>query len=147
MSFVPPEKQSIKISIFGVLSQLGINLTLGLGTLVLFSFLRPRNGLVYAPKQFISIDKQPPKIEENKLWGWVKPVLETEESLLVKKIGLDAVMFLRFIKLCRNVFLCLFVLGACIIIPINFYGAYRDNNFSIPSQDNPLEILSVSYLL
>src|SRR2546426_3036935 len=40
-------------------------------------------------------DKQPPKIEENKLWGWVKPVLKTDETNLINDIGLDAVMFIR----------------------------------------------------
>ncbi|CAI2165331.1 8471_t:CDS:2 [Funneliformis geosporum] len=90
VSIVPLESLSIKISLIGEVSQLAINLGLGLGTLVLFSFLRPRNGIVYSPKQFASSDKQPPIIEENKLWGWVKPVLEADESLLIRKIGLDA---------------------------------------------------------
>ncbi|CAG8521956.1 8621_t:CDS:10 [Funneliformis mosseae] len=97
-------------------SQLAINLILGLGTLVLFSFLRPRNGIVYSPKQFASPDKQPPIIEENKLWGWVKPVLEADESLLIKKIGLDAII------------------------------TYQDNNYEIPSNGNILQILSISYI-
>ncbi|RGB38934.1 hypothetical protein C1646_755152 [Rhizophagus diaphanus] len=146
MSIVPPEKQSIKISLIGIVSQFGINLTLGFGTLVLFSFLRPRNVIVYSPKQFAPEDKQPPKIEENKLWGWVKPVLEANEKFLVNEIGLDAVMFIRFIKLCQNVLLCLLVFGACVIMPINIFGTYRDNNYDIPSKDNPLQILSISYL-
>ncbi|CAB4436024.1 unnamed protein product [Rhizophagus irregularis] len=146
MSIVPPEKQSIKISLIGIVTQFGINLTLGFGTLVLFSFLRPRNVIVYSPKQFAPEDKQPPKIEENKLWGWVKPVLEANEKSLVNEIGLDAVMFIRFIKLCQNILLCLLVFGACVIMPINIFGTYRDNNYDIPSKDNPLQILSVSYL-
>src|SRR5437667_10447001 len=111
MSIVPPDYQSVKISQIGIASQFGLNLTLGFGTLVLFSFLRPRNSTIYSPKQFAPGDKQPPKIEENKLWGWVKPVLKEDESSLIKKIGLDAVMFIRFIRLCRNVSLCLFVFG------------------------------------
>ncbi|EXX74514.1 hypothetical protein RirG_050350 [Rhizophagus irregularis DAOM 197198w] len=146
MSIVPPEKQSIKISLIGIVTQFGINLTLGFGTLVLFSFLRPRNVIVYSPKQFAPEDKQPPKIEENKLWGWVKPVLEANEKSLVNEIGLDAVMFIRFIKLCQNILLCLLVFGACVIMPINIFGTYRDNNYDMPSKDNPLQILSVSYL-
>ncbi|GBB83946.1 hypothetical protein RclHR1_01060010 [Rhizophagus clarus] len=146
MSIVPPEKQSAKISLIGIASQFGLNLTLGFGTLVLFSFLRPRNSIVYSPKQFAPEDKQPPKIEENKLWGWVKPVLKVTEKTLINEIGLDAVMFIRFIKLCQNVFLCLLVFGACIIVPINIFGTYRDNNYDIPSKENPLQILSISYL-
>src|SRR5436190_12185925 len=103
MSIVPPDYQSVKIPQIGIASQFGINLTLGFGTLVLFSFLRPRYSTIYSPKQFAPEDKQPPKIEENKLWGWVKPVLKVDDHKLLRELGLDAVMFIRFIRLCRNV--------------------------------------------
>jgi calcium permeable stress-gated cation channel len=143
MSIVPRENQSVKINQpLEILGQFGINLTLGFGTLVLFSFLRPRNVTIYSPKQFAPKDKQPPKIEENKLWGWVKPVLKADDSSLLKEVGLDAVMFIRFIRLCRDVCLCLFVFGACIIMPIHCFGAYD----VLPEDENPLQYLSVSYL-
>jgi hypothetical protein len=140
---VPNEGQLAKISLMGIVSQFGINLILVFGTFVLFSFLRPRNNMVYAPKQFASENaKQPPNLEEN-MWGWVKPVLNASETSLIKEIGLDAVMFIRFIKLCRNVSLCLFLFGFGVIMPANIFSTYHDNNYDI---DNFLKILSISYL-
>jgi hypothetical protein len=57
----------------------------------------------------------------------VKPVLKTGEAQLVDKIGLDATIFLRFTKMCRNIFLTLGVIGCVVMIPVNI----ADSNKSI----------------
>lgn len=44
MSYVPPEEQETKITITGMYSQLAVNTAIGVGTLIVFGFLRPRNG-------------------------------------------------------------------------------------------------------
>ncbi|RHZ87104.1 hypothetical protein Glove_40g12 [Diversispora epigaea] len=142
---VTGDQQAQNISLTGMYSQLAINFAIGVGTLFVFGFLRPRNGIVYAPKQiYVNEKKQPPKIE-NGLFSWVKPVWNTPESLLIEKIGLDAVMFIRFITLCRNLFLWFFILGCAIIVPINVYGTLQDRG-NLPSTDNPLAILSIAFL-
>lgn len=43
----------------------------------------------------------------------------TKESQLVEKIGMDATLFLKFAKMCRNIFTCITVVGCGVIIPIN----------------------------
>ena len=44
MSYVPPQEQETKITITGMYSQLAFNVAIGVGTLVVFGFLRPKNG-------------------------------------------------------------------------------------------------------
>ncbi|CAG8607308.1 9527_t:CDS:2, partial [Dentiscutata heterogama] len=147
MSYVGQEEQSSTITITGMYSQLAINTALGLGTLIVFGILRPRNGIVYAPKQRYSPEKkQPPKLETG-LFSWIKPVITVPESQLIEKIGLDAVMYLRFISLCRNLFLWLFFMGICILVPLNVYGTLQDSDNKFPTSDNPLQFLSISYLI
>jgi hypothetical protein len=51
--------------------------------------------------------------------AWVGPVLKTKEEELAALIGLDATVFLRVLRMCRNMFLVLMVLGCGILIPIN----------------------------
>ena len=53
------------------------------------------------------------------MFAWLKPVLRTKESELVECIGLDAAIFLRFTKLCRNIFICLSIIGCGVMIPLN----------------------------
>ncbi|CAG8571374.1 3957_t:CDS:2 [Cetraspora pellucida] len=93
MSYVGQEEQSATITITGMYSQLAINTALGFGTLIIFGFLRPRNGIVYAPKQKYSPEKkQPPKLKSG-LFSWIKPVISVSESQLIEKIGLDALQW------------------------------------------------------
>jgi len=55
-------------------------------------------------------------------------VSRTKENVLVDKIGLDAVVFLRFTRMLRNIFLALGVIGIAIMIPVNV--ATRDKAIS-----------------
>ena len=91
-----------------------------LGTIIVFNVLRPRNKarthfllfplrtdvaqIVYEPKVKYHVgDKQPPRISDS-LLGWLPPVLHTKVPELVDKIGLDAVIYLRFLRMLRWMF-------------------------------------------
>jgi hypothetical protein len=52
-------------------------------------------------------------------FAWIKPVMSTREEDLVDRIGLDATLFLRFAKMCRDMFLALSIIGCAVLIPIN----------------------------
>ena len=53
------------------------------------------------------------------IFAWFGPVLKTTEQELVNAIGLDAVVFLRILRMCRNIFVILAVVGCGILIPVN----------------------------
>lgn len=53
------------------------------------------------------------------LFAWYRPVFKTNEDEYVEKIGLDATLFLRFGRMCRNMFIVLAIVGCAIIIPID----------------------------
>lgn len=40
----------------------------------------------------------------------------------MEEIGLDATVFLRFLRMTRNIFLCLTVIGCGILIPVSLVG-------------------------
>lgn len=46
---------------------------------------------------------------------------------MVHYIGIDATVFLRFTRMCRDVFLVLSVLGCAILIPIHVKNVDKDN--------------------
>ena len=64
------------------------------------------------------------------MFAWVGPVLGTKEQDLIPLIGLDATVFLRILKMCRNIFLTLSVFGCCILIPINLIKGARDKSWT-----------------
>lgn len=86
---------------------------------LLFSLVRPRHSVVYAPKVKHADHKHTPPPVGRGFFAWFKPVLHTKEPQLVSCIGLDATVFLRFTKMCRNIFLFMSILGCSIMIPVN----------------------------
>lgn len=89
---------------------------------IVFCFLRPRNSRVYAPRAKHADEKHRPIPLDKKPLSWLSAVKNVKEQELVDKIGLDAVVFLRFLRMVRNIFLVLTVIGLVLLLPINIAG-------------------------
>lgn len=63
------------------------------------------------------------------VFSWIKPVWRAKESELVDCIGLDATIFMRFTKMCRNIFVILSVIGCVVMIPVNISQS-NNNDFT-----------------
>ena len=75
--------------------------------------------LVYEPKVKYHVgDKSPPRISCS-IFGWIAALIRTREPELIDKIGLDAVTFLRFLRMMRYAFTAAAVLACAVLIPIN----------------------------
>ncbi|KAF2032192.1 DUF221-domain-containing protein [Setomelanomma holmii] len=102
---------------------------------LLFCFLRPRNSRVYAPRAKHADERHRPIPLGKKSFSWVAAVKNVNEQELVDKIGLDAVVFLRFMRMVRNIFCVVTVFGLGILIPVSVVGGspfYKQWN-SIPT--------------
>jgi hypothetical protein len=89
---------------------------------LLFCFLRPRNSRVYAPRAKHADEKHRPIPLGKKPFSWLSAVKDVKEQDLVDKIGLDAVVFLRFMRMIRNIFCVVTIFGCGILIPVNVVG-------------------------
>jgi hypothetical protein len=74
---------------------------------------------VYAPKLKHADDKHAPPPLGKGILAWFTPLMKMRETDLVDKIGLDATIFLRFTRMCRNLFVVMTVFGCAIMIPAN----------------------------
>ncbi|KAI9843120.1 MAG: Transmembrane protein 63C [Sclerophora amabilis] len=101
---------------------LGSSLGVAVVTTLLFSLLRPYHSTVYAPKLKFADGKHAPPPVGKGLFAWITPVLKTREPYLAERIGLDAIVFLRFTRMCRNMFLVMSVIGLAVLIPANVAG-------------------------
>jgi hypothetical protein len=95
--------------------------------------LRPRNSRVYAPRAKHADEKHRPLPLDKGPFGWLNAI-KVKEHGLVDKIGLDAVIFLRFLRMVRNIFLVATVIGCGILIPVNVVGG---SNFYQQWKDVP----------
>ncbi|MDI1492976.1 MAG: hypothetical protein OHK93_004760 [Ramalina farinacea] len=100
-----------------------------------FCLIRPRNSVVYAPKLKYADDKHAPPVIGKGLFDWTPPLARLHEAEMVGKIGLDAIVFLRFTKMCRNLFAIVTVIAVAIIMPANLItgkklrNAFKDKDF------------------
>lgn len=74
---------------------------------------------MYAPRLQHADEKHAPPPVDNGVFSWVSPVVKTREQVLAEKIGVDATLFLRFIKMSRNLMIVLSVIGLGVYIPLN----------------------------
>ncbi|KAG9055422.1 hypothetical protein FS842_002232 [Serendipita sp. 407] len=109
-------------------------------TVLLFNILRPRNKIVYEPKTKYQTDEKAPPPINNGFFSWVKPLWSTPESVLLDKVGLDGVTFLRFLRMMSWIFLFVSVITCGALIPINV--AYN-RKYVDEQKRNTLSILTV----
>lgn len=118
-------------------SSLGITAAIALA----FSLLRPYNSVVYAPKLKHADEKHAPPPLGKGIFAWIGPLWTTTENDLVTLVGLDATLFIRFTRMCRDMFLVVSVLGCCILIPVNYTKSIIiDNNNQWLSRVTPLNV-------
>ncbi|EIW54410.1 DUF221-domain-containing protein [Trametes versicolor FP-101664 SS1] len=123
-----------------VASQVGLMLGVSLATVIVFNVLRPNNKIVYEPKVKYHVGNKAPPRPSDSFLGWVSPLLHTKEPELVDKIGLDAAIFLRFLRMCRWLFSAIAFLTCSVLIPINV--VYNIKN--VPSKNrDALSMLTI----
>ncbi|KAJ3732412.1 DUF221 family protein [Lentinula guzmanii] len=88
----------------------------------LFTALKQRLERIYSPRTYLPPpDKQSPKLPPGP-WKWLPAVLNSRAEDIIEKNGLDAYMFLRFLKILVWVFLVFTVLTFAVIIPVDLIG-------------------------
>jgi len=111
--------QSGQFGVTAIVAGLVTSAVISFVVFIAFSVLRPRHKIVYAPKLKYADEKRAPPPIDDGLLSWLKPVWSCTDEYLLEKIGLDAVLFLRFWRMCRNIFICVGLLGVAVIIPFN----------------------------
>jgi hypothetical protein len=139
-----------EVSIKAVGSQLALMTGISLATLLGFSFFRPREKKVYAPKIKYGLPpptdplddpdyEPPPPPISNGFLAWLSPVLRLKEEQMIANVGLDAVTFLRFLRLLRTIFSCVSILGVALLV-INI--VYNVKNVASNNR-NALSLLTI----
>ncbi|KAF2837168.1 DUF221-domain-containing protein [Patellaria atrata CBS 101060] len=87
-----------------------------------FYFLRAKFTRIYAPRTYLVPEKERTPPPPPGLFNWVIPVFKTSNSEFIDKCGLDAYLFLRFLRMLIKIFLPLACIILPILLPLNRYG-------------------------
>ncbi|CAO3677390.1 unnamed protein product [Umbelopsis ramanniana] len=126
VTFDSQRSQDASLDVKGMATQLGLNLAISIGVVMGFQLLRPRNSLIYAPKSKLGTDQKriPPQVG-NGLFDWIKPVLHTDDDVLLDKVGFDGYMFLKILRIFRHILYVMTFIGVCGLIPLNIIATSR----------------------
>jgi hypothetical protein len=81
----------------------------------------------YAPKRYVSEEgyKPPPKLLDS-FFGWIGGVFSLKESNIIASAGVDAALYVKFLRMGWEIFLIATILCCAIILPINLTGSEVD---------------------
>ncbi|CAG8940298.1 unnamed protein product [Penicillium salamii] len=131
-------------TVTAIWASLGTSVGVTILLALLFSLIRPRHSLVYAPKvKHADLKHAPPPVGKG-MFAWLKPVIQTREAQLVETVGLDAAIFLRFVKMCRNIFIFLSIIGCAVMIPVNITQSASPSDTSESSAFNLMTPLNIT---
>lgn len=102
------------------------------GSLILFlafCLIRPHHNIVYAPRVKFSDKKHKPDALGKGVFFWIKKIVTLKEDEILEKTGLDALVYIKFVKLCRNIFVLFAIVGCAVIIPINWIFNRKNAQF------------------
>ncbi|KAG0367179.1 hypothetical protein BC939DRAFT_496312 [Gamsiella multidivaricata] len=111
--------QTTNASISTFTSALLFNAAVGAGVFVAFSIVRHWNKKVYQPRTYlVSENVRSPELPKGPL-SWISASFSVPDHVLVERIGLDAYMFLRFLRMAAILFSGFSLLAIPILIPLN----------------------------
>ncbi|KAJ4485800.1 DUF221 family protein [Lentinula aciculospora] len=88
----------------------------------LFLLLKQKLERIYSPRTYLP----PPDKRSQKLppgpWKWLPALVNSRAEDIIDNNGLDAYMFLRYLKMLVWIFLAFTVLTFAVIVPVNFIG-------------------------
>ncbi|KAJ2001591.1 hypothetical protein GGI04_003676 [Coemansia thaxteri] len=94
--------------------------------ILLFSALRLRWPYIFSPRTRLTITAPP--FLSKRFFGWFLATMRTPETHILNTLGLDAVIFLRFYKMCMRLLLDIAFFSLVIIWPINIVWSKTNLN-------------------
>ncbi|KAK7031452.1 hypothetical protein R3P38DRAFT_2923651 [Favolaschia claudopus] len=106
-----------------------------------FVILRNRLGRVYSPRTFLPPPEKRATELPNSWWRWLPALLIVESpAKIIENNGLDAYMFLRYLKMLIWIFLVFTLSTSLTIIPVDIVGIPRAQN------EDPIDRVTWSHI-
>ncbi|KAF9924764.1 hypothetical protein FBU30_005314 [Linnemannia zychae] len=131
----PNSQTNVDTSVGTFVSAFIFNGAVAVGIYFAFSIIRNWNKRIYQPRTYlVSEDIRSPELAGG-LIRWIESSMRVHDNMLVERIGLDAYMFLRFLRMSAILFSGFALLGIPILIPLNVVGGV-DSLPALPGQGN-----------
>ncbi|CAG8642475.1 274_t:CDS:2 [Acaulospora morrowiae] len=114
------EQTTADSSVSTFVSSAVFNAAVTIGVFITFEIVRKRNKKVYEPRTYLVSERKRSEPLRGGLLGWLWPTLKASNQEVINRIGLDAFMFLRFIRLFAIIYAIFSIIGIGILLPVNY---------------------------
>lgn len=121
------------------LVSLAINGFIAFIVLFLFSFLRRKLNKIYSPRLILLEGKFPLGKLPSSIFSWVIPALMAKDDDVFYYAGFDALVYIRFLKLCIKISVVILPYGIAVLLPLNIYGGHHGTGLPKMTLSNLLE--------
>ncbi|KFA50706.1 hypothetical protein S40293_07836 [Stachybotrys chartarum IBT 40293] len=115
------------IGILSFLSALGVALIIFSVQILLFLLLRNKLARIFKPKTYLVPERERTDPPPSSVIALLKAVMTYSDREVIKKCGLDAYFFLRYLKTLLVIFIPIAAVVMPILIPINYVGGRGQN--------------------
>ncbi|KAI1409655.1 DUF221-domain-containing protein [Hypoxylon sp. FL1857] len=106
-----------------------------------FLLLRNKLSRIFKPKTYLVPERERTESPPSSPWGLLSTLLRFRDREIIKKCGLDAYFFLRYLQTLLVIFIPMAVVIIPILVPVNYVGGLS-RNFSTNSTDSSNEVNS-----
>ncbi|KAI1377779.1 DUF221-domain-containing protein [Hypoxylon crocopeplum] len=100
-----------------------------------FLILRNKLSRIFKPKTYLVPERERTEPPPSSPWGLVNTLLRFRDREIIKKCGLDAYFFLRYLQTLLVIFIPMAVVIIPILVPVNYVGGIS-RNFSSNNSDS-----------
>ncbi|KAE8151149.1 hypothetical protein BDV25DRAFT_99384 [Aspergillus avenaceus] len=95
---------------------------------LLFILLKSKLTRIYQPRTYLVSDRERVQPSPPGMFQWIIPVFRTTSSEFIRKCGLDAYFFLRYLRMLLKIFVPLGCIILPVLLPLNKVGG-KDQNY------------------
>ncbi|KAB8290402.1 hypothetical protein EYC80_010835 [Monilinia laxa] len=90
--------------------------------MVAFMLLKNKLARIFKPKTYLVPEKERTEPPPRSPWGWLFTIFQFRDREVIKKCGLDAYFFLRYLQTLLVIFIPMAVVIIPILVPMNYIG-------------------------
>ncbi|CAJ0901725.1 4865_t:CDS:2 [Entrophospora sp. SA101] len=120
------EQQNASVETFS--SAAIFNGALAISMFIAFELVRKRNKKIYEPRTYLLPESKRTPAASSGFLRWIVSTNSLTDDQIIRRIGLDSYMFIRFQRLFMIVFAIFSVLGIAVILPINYFNYHEQSS-------------------
>lgn len=121
-------EKSQGVTLLSFLSALGASLAIFAVQTGVFLLLRNKLARIFKPKTFLVPERERTEPPPDSPWGLISALMRFKDREIMKKCGLDAYFFLRYLQTLLIIFIPMALVIIPILVPINYHGG-RSQDF------------------